>query len=259
MIENEPIQNMLLQEISSTVSRLAAAQNQNLWRTPLLGIASASDSLFEKLSQAIDPTHAMPEDLLPGAQSVLVFFLPFEERLGKENDSAGFHAARSWAQAYVTTNELIKEICERLKVFIETSGYSACVTPATHNFDETKLISRWSHKHLAYIAGLGTFGHHRLLITPSGCCGRLGSLVTTMPIPPTPRPEKEFCLVKTGYECLACVAKCTYEALSETAFDRHRCYKQLLVNDAYHGDLPLVDVCGKCACEVPCSYCAPVA
>lgn len=28
-------------------------------------------------------------------------------------------------------------------------------------------------------------------------------------------------------------------------------------NDAHFSDLPLVDVCGKCACEVPCSHKIP--
>ena len=199
----------------------------------------------------------MPADILPGAKAVIVFFLPFQQWLGKENDQAGFHAARSWAESYVATNELIRAINEYLKKRLEDAGYAAAITPATHNFDEQKLVSRWSHKHLAFIAGLGKFGCNHLLITASGCCGRLGSIATSMPLSPTPRLVEEWCLEKAGIECSACVSKCAYEALFETKYDRHRCYEQCLINDRFFDDLPLVDVCGKCGCEVPCSYSNP--
>jgi epoxyqueuosine reductase QueG len=158
----------------------------------------------------------------------------------------------------VATNQLIRGINTHLDALMENAGYRSAVTPATHNFDEKKLVSRWSHKHLGYIAGIGTFGHHHQLITASGCCGRLGSLVTQMPLPPTPRPAEQWCLVKAGRDCQACVAKCPCGALSERDFNRRRCYAQCLTNDAHYKDLPLVDVCGKCGCQVPCSYGIPI-
>ncbi len=257
MIIEQPLM-WLRDEIQSIIADWCEEKrSENYWREPLVAVASASDPLFGDLHRVIDLTHAMPTDILPGAESVIVFFLPFQQWLGRENDQAGFHAARGWAASYLATNELIQTINAHLRSRIEDAGYQAAVTPATHNFDERKLISRWSHKHLAYIAGLGTFGCNHLLITASGCCGRLGSLVTSMPLPPTPRPDQEWCLEKAGSECFACVLKCSYEALFENRYDRRKCYEQCLINDRYYADLPLVDVCGKCACEVPCSYCIP--
>lgn len=242
---------------SLMVGWVGEKQSEDYWRSPLLAVASASDPLFSELRRVVDPEHAMPEELLPGARSVLVFFLPFQELLGEENDRFGFHAARSWAEAYVVTNRIIQAVNSHLNSLLEQAGYRSTITPATHNFDEKKLVSRWSHKHLAYIAGLGTFGHHHQLITASGCCGRLGSIVTEMPLPATPRPSAQWCLTKAGRQCYACVAKCPCGALSEDDFNRRRCYGQCLANDAYYKDLPLVDVCGKCGCAVPCSYGIP--
>ncbi len=227
---------------------------KNTWREPLVAAASAANPLFPKLREAVGPEHAMPEDLLQGARSVMVFFLPFQGWVGKENDEARGVSARSWAESYVVTNRLIVAINDRLTEMLEAMGYLAAPTPPTHNFDQEKLVSGWSHKHIATIAGLGTFGHNHLLITPSGCCGRLGSLVTTMPLAATPRPDRENCLVKSGQKCHACVSKCRYGALFKTHFDRQACYRQCLVNDAHFRDLPLTDVCGKCACGVPCSH-----
>lgn len=237
--------------------RVAEKEDENFWREPLLAVAAADDPLFGEFRRVVSPDHAMPEEILPGARAVVVFFLPFQRWVGRENDAAGEYAARGWATAYVATNQLIRDINIRLKQRIEELGHRAGITPATHNFDEEQLISRWSHKHLGYVAGLGTFGLNHLLITEAGCCGRLGSFVTDLPLAPTPRPTVEYCLAKAGGECSACVSKCSYDALFESRYDRHQCYRQCLVNDRYHSDLPLVDVCGKCACEVPCSYRAP--
>ncbi len=235
----------------------AETGDPDIWRDPLVAVADARDPLFAVLQRVVDPSHGLPTDLLPTARSVLVFFLPFRRGLGQENARAGEMAARSWAQAYVMTNLLIRSISLDLQAAIESRGHQAFPTPATHNFDEQKLVSGWSHKHVGYIAGLGTFGSHHWLITPSGCCGRLGSLVTSMELPVTPRFDRELCLVKAGSKCHACVARCRYGALRPSHFDRHRCYEQCLRNDAYFADLPLVDVCGKCGCDVPCSYSIP--
>lgn len=244
-------------EITEFVEDWKRSSGCDFWREPLVACASAHDPLFEKLKSAVDSAHAMPRDILPDAESVIVWFLPFRPEYGRENDGAGFHCSRNWGILYFKTNDLIGAINDHLQACLELAGYNARITPATHNFDQKKLVSLWSHKHIGYIAGLGTFGHHCLLITESGCCGRLGSLVTSMPIPPAKRPEREFCLEKDGRECLACVSKCASGALRDEGFDRHACYAQCLVNDAHFDDLPLVDVCGKCGCEVPCSYNAP--
>lgn len=229
----------------------------NLWKTPLVAVASADDPLFPRLKELIDPDHAVPRDLLPRARSVISFFLPFREWLVSENDETAPYAARSWGEAYVETNGLIAAISRHLKDALEAKGAESLTIPATHNFDEKKLVSLWSHKHVAYIAGLGTFGLHHQIITKNGCCGRLGSLVTSMALPVTPRPEGEWCLVKAGFRCKVCYTKCKFGALFEDHFDRQACYRRCLENDAHYEDLPLVDVCGKCACGVPCSHKVP--
>ncbi|HYA42017.1 MAG TPA: epoxyqueuosine reductase [Syntrophobacteraceae bacterium] len=245
-------------EIQNAISRWRRENaGMDFWRQPLAGVASANDPLFERLRLVVDPAHAAPFDILPSAKSVVLYFVPFQRWVGEENDRSGFYTARSWAECYTATNQLIGAVNQYLQDFLEKEGFEATTTPATHNFDAEKLVSRWSHKHLAYIAGLGTFGRNHLLITRAGCCGRLGSFVTSMELPPSSRPQEEWCLVKKGCRCSACISKCVYGALREDCFDRHACYRQCLLNDAIHGDLPLVDVCGKCGCNVPCSYGIP--
>ena len=168
-------------------------RNTDFWRDPLVGVAAADDPLLPVLREAVDPEHAMPQDLLPGAQTVITFFFPFKREVGRENNVSGDLAGQSWVDSYVSTNALIAETNARIQEQIAARGFQCALTPATHNFDPQKLVSLWSHRHLAYIAGLGTFGHNNLLITAAGCCGRYGSLTTDMPLPPTPRPDGEHC------------------------------------------------------------------
>lgn len=255
--ENAPL-DALREEIASVIFTWRNDHpGRNLWKAPLVAVASARDPLFPRLKELIDPDHAVPRDLLPNARSVIAFFLPFREWVGADNGEAFPFAARSWAEAYVETNGLIAAISRHLRERLEALGAESQTIPATHNFDEKKLISLWSHKHVAYIAGLGTFGLHHQIITREGCCGRLGSLVTSMELPVTPRPDGEWCLVKAGFRCKVCYSRCKFDALFEDRFDRQACYRRCLENDAHHGDLPLVDVCGKCSCGVPCSHKVP--
>ncbi len=55
------------------------------WKKPLVAIADASDPLFEELKRAVNPTHLMPQDLLPGSTSVITFFIPFDRSIPRSN------------------------------------------------------------------------------------------------------------------------------------------------------------------------------
>ena len=96
---------------------------EDWWREPLVGVAAAADPLFVQLKQAVDLEHAMPSDLLAGARSVIVYFLPFRRSLAKENARHGFFAARSWATAYVMTNRLIATINTHLQERLAVVGH----------------------------------------------------------------------------------------------------------------------------------------
>lgn len=235
---------------------------RNWWRRPLLVTARADDR-FLALPRIAADDHLLPADLLATARSVVVFFLPFTKELVKEN-SKGPEPCHNWGLAYVQTNDLIGRLGLALAGLLEGEGYNNGLTPATHNFDEIKLMARWSHKHLAHLAGLGRFGHNSTLITPSGCAGRLGSLVTEADLGDHPLIETdEACLLKTGKECGQCIQACPPAALTEAGFDRRVCWNHLNHNRAtlaQLADLPEdTDVCGKCQALLPCSFKNPVA
>jgi epoxyqueuosine reductase len=232
------------------------------WKTPILA-TGVVDERFEVLPSVAFREHLLPRDLLATARSVIVFFIPFQEDLVKENKK-GERPCRNWGVAYVQTNDLIAKVSNALGELLAQHGYSSGLTPATHNFDEIHLMARWSHKHLGYLVGLGRFGIHRMLITPMGCTGRLGSLVTEAELGNHPLIEtSEACLLKAGQECGKCMEACPVQALRENEFDRRRCWDRLKENrsslDYFYALPESTHVCGKCVALMPCSFKNPVA
>jgi epoxyqueuosine reductase QueG len=227
------------------------------WKEPLIAFADANDPLFLKLKEVVSETHSLPNELLKNASTVITFFIPFKENIVQSNRDLEI-SSKEWAHAYVETNNLIAEVNVFLRKKLKLKGFETKVMPATHNFNEKELLSDWSHKHVAYIAGLGGFGLHKMLITEMGCCGRLGSVITSAKIEPTKRNNNEYCLYFHNQSCMKCVEKCVFDALSIQNFNRHKCYNKCLENAKIYANLGLVDVCGKCVSVVPCSFRNPV-
>ncbi len=227
------------------------------WREPLMATGRV-DERFEMLPRIAAENHWLPKDIMPTARTVIVFFFPFKEELVKENHP-GKYPCPNWGIAYEVTNELIERSCEFLQNILESKGYKCVLTPAT---DEENLSARWSHKHLGYLCDLGRFGINAQLITPSGCAGRMGSLVTDADIGDNPLvSKKELCLHKVGEKCLQCVARCPVKAVSvEKGIDRPRCNNRLSFN--WHNRIKLgigerSHGCAKCQVNLPCSLSDP--
>lgn len=118
------------------------------WQAPLLASAPI-DQRFDILPQIAIDDHLHPRDLLQTARSVVAFFIPFKPELIRENRE-GDRPCRNWGVAYVDTNDLIDRLSLVLDDFLGEKGFRSALMPATHNFNEEKLMARWSHKHLTY-------------------------------------------------------------------------------------------------------------
>jgi epoxyqueuosine reductase QueG len=248
-----PMQQFIESSIREQVSQ---AGTRTRYREPLIGFADADDPRFPQLRAIAEPTHLMPRDLLPGARSVVSFFLPFAREVVRANREDPRDVAPAWALAYLETNKLIDQISHRLIAALDERGVKAAMEPATHSYDPDFLIAGWSHKSVAAITGLGSFGLHHMIIIQAGCAGRFGSLVVDAVLEPTSRPtdaHSERCLYFHNQSCTVCAERCPVGALTETGLDKHRCHERLLLTAAYHfRELGLADVCGKCATG-PCA------
>lgn len=227
-----------------------------IWQKPMIRYADAFHPEIRNLKKIVMEDHYMPEELLEKPTVILSYFLPFIKEVGDSNktDKAGELASECWAKAYQESYKLSDELNEHLIEVIHSFGFRAAFPKNAGTFSEDILKSRWSHRHIAKAAGLGTFGINQMLITENGCCGRYYSIVTDMPIEADGPIEEENCLYKRKGTCGVCVKHCYSGALTAAGFDRFKCYSITLKNaEIYNGSA----ICGKCVVGLPCSFKKP--
>lgn len=255
---------------------LYRAQNNlsTTWLEPIIGFADADDPLFGDLKTIISPTHALPRDIVKGARSVVAYFVPFAHSVNDTN-IPDEESSIEWDYAYIETNQMLNALSKQLHDLIVSVGYDSSDIPATYNYDPVSLKSDWSHRSAAYIAGVGTFGINNMLITDKGCCGRVGSVITTIPLDASTRPTEEYCLFKARGTCTKCLERCPIDAYTfdpsqavrvvgsqlerggaaeyGITFDRFLCNSQIYDKLVRHLDGGDGNTCGKCLVGLPCS------
>ena len=223
------------------------------WKTPIIGYANAFHPIIRSLRELVSETHYMPEDILPDPTVILAYFLPFREDIGQSN-VGGTQPSEPWARAYRETNTMFPLLNQHLRRVIEGWGYHAAAPEMVGTLGRDRLYSNWSQRHIAYAAGLGTFGMNNMLITKDGCCGRYSTLITDLPIQPDQPVEGEHCLYKRDGSCGLCVQRCPVQALHcDAPFERNKCHHHLENSGAGFAE----KVCGKCIAGLPCTFKAP--
>ncbi len=245
-----------------------------LFDPPLVGVAEAGDPWFEKFKEMIGDFYWTPQEALSTsapearARSVVCWCLPAARIARQDNRSAKSMPARQWAYVRTFGEEFVTRLRHAMERRLREMGYAA-VAPAVA--PENKLVvsptvglsSRWSERHMAFVAGLGTFGLSGGLITRRGIAHRLGSVVTDAEIAPTPRPYGDdpfaWCLRSAdGKSCGACIKRCPAGSIGETIRERD---KEACRTHAYEyiKKLGLEEFgwegtygCGLCQTGVPC-------
>ena len=268
--------------ITDEIKRFVAAENAkcsmgSIWQEPIVGFADAKGEYIEKLKDVVHPQHQMPEEVIPAAKTVICYFVPFEKWVAKTNRSGNSTsmkdgngglekalASPEWAESYELTNAMMARLNEHIADFIHKLGYEAKTAPEAAVFYRDEVISHWSFRHLAYAAGLGTFGLNNMLITDKGCSGRYNCLVTNIDVETDEPKKEESCLYKKDGTCGACMVKCPAGAISPDGFNRYKCYEQCLKNAAIYTEFGSSyesddekygsEVCGKCIAGMPCAY-----
>jgi epoxyqueuosine reductase QueG len=246
-----------------------------IFDAPAAGVASADDPLFAALRQpgVVGPRFRLPRDWLPGARSVVSFFLPFTEVVKKANRADAAWPAPEWLHGRIEGQMAVTALCRRLEAFLREAGCRVVAPSLSADFktwgasadrhnpapqrdaEAAGFGSNWSERHVAYVCGLGTFGLSAGLITKRGMAGRFGSVLTDLELPPDAREYAAYDAYCT--RCGACVRRCPVKAVSpETGKDHARCAafldKTLAAHKPRYG-------CGKCQTRVPCESAVPPA
>jgi epoxyqueuosine reductase len=274
--------------VDAPENRLVNYAGQAIFDRPVVGVADGRDPLFRRLRQAVSPSHFLPDDVLdryarrsdPGrCVRVVVWALPFTAPIREANRGNGW-PSRLYSLARNNGGALNYLVRQRLTEVLREDGWAA-VAPvlageySAYRSPQHTFSSDWSERHVAYVAGLGSFGLNGCLITTVGVNVRLGSVVTDLPLEVTPRRSDDHraaCLASGGETCRSCIARCPAGAISSHGLDKSKCYamrKRIRKRhmETYAGQMHMLRApittsgktttgyslgCALCQCGVPC-------
>ncbi len=237
-----------------------------IYEAPLVAVASAADPLYDELMKEgiIGPHHLSPGRWLPGAKSVVSYFLPFSKEIVASNRVEGM-PSKEWYLSRFWGEEFNNALRDHVTGALEKAGYTAVAPPRrTDRFVMLPTTSNWSERHTAFIAGLGTFCLTYSFITEKGCAGRFGSVITDLELAPSTRTAQslmENCIYDADGTCGDCITRCPANAVTAEKKDHITCMnfiaEKILAeypqkyNNIYAGG------CGKCQTAVPCARTNP--
>jgi epoxyqueuosine reductase QueG len=261
----ETLKTLAAEFVASAVNTVPAEKARHpraagirIYDEPLFGFAAAGDAYLASLNQSPGAGIClrMPEEWLPGARTIISYFLPFTEIVRSSNRGAEYPSPE-WLNARIEGEAANRELAFLIQAALKNEGHEALAPGLDEHFRSAALTpedggpqytSNWSERHVAYACGLGTFALSKGLITRKGIAGRFGSVITNLLSPPTPRGYSglyDYCT-----RCGACVRNCPARAISlESGKDHVPCSRFLnkikAENEGYYG-------CGKCQVKTPC-------
>jgi len=212
---------------------------------PLVGVADVR--AWEKPPfEPWMPEEFFPQSIFPEARSVIVIGLPILLPVLETSPSIYYR------EQYVTVNSLLDQYTYRLAVFLNEQGYPSVFVPRDGYGGIEALRENptafFSHRHAAYLAGLGTFGVNNVILTRKyGPRVRFGSVFTAAVLPPDPIIPDQLCT-----RCMQCMRMCPAKALGGKEYPRGLTDKSACVEQSVELNKRHISPCGICikACPV---------
>lgn len=259
--------------IEEEIQHLYYATGANsFFEPPLVAFASADDNWFETFKSLIGPDHWTPQEALnladktATAKTVISFVLPVAQIAREENRRETKKPGYHWARTRSFGDQALQNVRNQLARFLQEQGHPAVAPFMLDDYGKSlqRLQSRWSERHVAFVAGLGTFGLSGGLITERGVAHRLGSVVTQWETKPTARPYGDdptaWCL-----KCGKCARRCPADSIGKSLLerDKQKCldYQKNLfpaqTRLETYGWMDFGIGCGLCQTDVPCEFKRP--
>ena len=181
---------------------------------PLVGFAPVErwadppEELPNKFKDWI-PEEFWPQSIYPEAKTVIVIGLPVQLPIVETAPSIYYH------ELYNIVNTLLDSKGYEISNFLTEEGYPSIFLPRDAYGNIEVLLKNpvafFSHKHAAYLAGMGSFGENNVILTKEyGPRVRFTSIFTTAVIEGDPIPGEDLCT-----HCKRCITQCPVNAISE--------------------------------------------
>lgn len=267
---------------TSPLNSLRLGSEEMVWDEPRIAIARGDDPLFGQAKgmlgdflwtpkEAFDL--AFPDKEVSASElRVVSYVLPQTEATRNDQRRETELPAERWARSRFFGEEFNCALRVHLAEQLTRLGCLAVAPERLPGFayrqsERFGIASNWSERHVAFIAGHGTFGLSDGLITRWGKAVRLGSVVVQCDLPRSDRSygndHHAWCLWYAKGTCGACAKRCPADAISvEDGHDKQGCFDYIrAVAAPYAGKAYGTGAtpCGLCQVKIPCEGKVPLA
>ncbi|NYT19126.1 MAG: epoxyqueuosine reductase [Methanosarcinales archaeon] len=206
---------------------------------PLVGVANV-ERWEETLFQPWKPKEFYPHSIYPEARSAIVIGLPVTLPVLETSPSIYYR------ELYKTVNILLDQYTYRLSNVLTEIGYPSIFVPRD-GYGSIKVlldnpVAFFSHRHAAFLAGLGNFGINNTILTPEyGPRVRFGTILTTAELEPNTIMEERLC-----NHCMRCVRMCPSNALVERDYPEGITDKKSCASFSDELNSQYISPCGIC-------------
>jgi epoxyqueuosine reductase len=262
--------------LNSPLNRMPEDENQLIFDEPLVKFADGNDDLFNQFKSIIAPTHLTPREALVAifhknpdyigkSISVISWILPIAVKTRKSNREQKTTPSRLWANTRWYGEKFNDALRDYVVNNLKVRGYMAVAPtklPSLNKPSKDQIpYSNWSERHIAYVAGHGTFSLSDGFITEKGIAHRCGSVVIDLELPASVRTATSpysNCLYYINKSCKACVARCPGNAITENGHDKVKCLNYTHTFKQLREDWQMASFgCGLCQTKVPCESINP--